>query len=227
MTLEQVGTEAPILLEPERSASVVQGIAPASPLGAFNRAGILSAADLHVASCLLRLAGESEETVGLGAAFAVRAPRVGHVYVDLASIRHTAAAGDDDDEATLEELPWPEPASWVDAMAASPLVASDPAGRTVDVPLVLEGSALYLNRLWRDEVAVADALLARITATPVSLGADASETLARLFPDDSSAEQRRAAATSIERRLAVVVGGPGTGQDHDRGPPPCRAVRGL
>jgi exodeoxyribonuclease V alpha subunit len=212
MTLDQVGAETPIVLEAQRSASVVQGVAPASLLGAFNRAGILSAADLHVASCLVRLAKESEVTVALGAAFAVRAPRVGHVYVDLASIRYTAAAGDDHDEATLEALLWPEPASWVDAMAASPLVASNPTGRSVDVPLVLEGSALYLNRLWRDEVAVADALLARTSAAPVILGADASEMLDRLFPDDSSSEQRHAAVTAFERRLAVIVGGPGTGK---------------
>ena len=58
----------------------------------FNEAGVLTAADLHVALRLGRLGESSDETVLLGAAFAVRAPRLGHVCVDLATIRTNTAA---------------------------------------------------------------------------------------------------------------------------------------
>ena len=57
----------------------------------FNEAGVLTAADLHVALRLGRLGDSSDEAVLLGAGFAVRAPRLGHVCVDLATIRDTAS----------------------------------------------------------------------------------------------------------------------------------------
>ena len=60
-------------------------------LRAFNRAGVLSAADVHVARRLGQLGSEDDEGVLLAVALAVRAPRLGHVHVDLESIRGTAA----------------------------------------------------------------------------------------------------------------------------------------
>ena len=77
-------------------------------LRAFNDAGVLSAADVHVAVRLTELAGEADEQVALGAAFAVRGPRLGHVLVDLATIRATATV-DADEPVDLSALPWPEP----------------------------------------------------------------------------------------------------------------------
>ena len=56
----------------------------------FNAAGVLDAADVHVARRLAALAGDHDEQVALAAALAVRGPRLGHVYVDLATIRETA-----------------------------------------------------------------------------------------------------------------------------------------
>ena len=57
----------------------------------FNEAGVVAAADVHVARWLARLGGESDETVLLAVALAVRGPRLGHVHVDLAQIRDNAA----------------------------------------------------------------------------------------------------------------------------------------
>ena len=65
-------------------------------LAAFNRAGVLSAADVHVARRLAQLAGEDDERVALAAALAVRGAPFGHVYVDLGAVRGRAA--DEDDE---------------------------------------------------------------------------------------------------------------------------------
>src|SRR3954453_17271831 len=100
----------------------------------FNEAGVLAPADVPVARRLAELAGERDETVVLAAALAVRAPRLGHVLVDLATIRDTAPV-DADEPVDLTALPWPEVGAWLAAVGASPLLG----------PLRLEGSALYLD----------------------------------------------------------------------------------
>jgi exodeoxyribonuclease V alpha subunit len=160
----------------------------------FNEAGVLAPADVHVAQRLTALAGESDESVALAVALAVRAPRLGHVYVDLATIHETATV-DTDEPVDLTALPWPEPDGWPERVAASPLLAG---------PLHLEGAALYLDRYWREERLVAADLRALMDvppAPPVDLGAR--------FEDP---RQRLAAETVLARRFAVIAGGPGTGK---------------
>jgi exodeoxyribonuclease V alpha subunit len=117
----------------------------------FNEAGLLAPADVHVAQRLAALAGEEDERVALAAALAVRGPRLGHVLVDLATIRDTATV-DAEEPVDLSALPWPE--DWIDAVARSPLVAVGEDGGP-DRPLRLVGSALYLDRYWREERQVA------------------------------------------------------------------------
>src|SRR5450759_339170 len=91
-------------------------------LAEFNRAGVLSSADVHVATALGRLGGERDEQVVLAVALAVRAVRYGSVCVDLGQVRTTAAA-DTEESVDLDLLPWPVPEQWYAACAASPLVA--------------------------------------------------------------------------------------------------------
>ncbi len=76
-------------------------------LGVFNEIGLLSAADVHVATRIAGLVGEESEAVLLAAALAVRGPRLGHVFVDLATIRDTASV-ESDEPVDLSALPWPE-----------------------------------------------------------------------------------------------------------------------
>jgi exodeoxyribonuclease V alpha subunit len=118
----------------------------------FNEIGVLSAADVHVAARLGELVGEDSEAVRLAVALAVRGPRLGHVFVDLATIRDTASV-ESDEPVDLSELPWPETEEWIRALGDSDLVAcgEDDAAR----PLRLLGTRLYLDRYWRDECAVA------------------------------------------------------------------------
>ncbi|HET6809936.1 MAG TPA: exodeoxyribonuclease V subunit alpha [Acidimicrobiales bacterium] len=192
-------------------ADFVLGVDEAGLIGAFNRAGVLAPADVHVALRLGRLGGDGDGLVALAAALAVRAPRVGHVLVDLATVRATAASEAEDD-VDFESLPWPEPGEWVGRVAASPLVSAGPDGPD-DRPLRLVGTALYLARYWRDEGAVAADLLARSRAAgPTVDGQVLAAGLDRLFPDDAGGEQRRAAEAAVRRRLAVIAGGPGTGK---------------
>jgi exodeoxyribonuclease V alpha subunit len=179
-------------------------------LGVFNRAGLLAAADVHVAGRLAHLAGEPSPQVALASALAVRGPRFGHVFTDLASVRDAAA--DLEEDIDLHALPWPDQEEWLDALTRSPMVSVGDAGRT-DRPLRLVGTALYLDRYWRDEGAVADDLLSRVARRRPRVDlAVLADGLARLFPDDTSGEQRWAAAAAVLRHFSVVAGGPGTGK---------------
>ncbi len=192
----------------------VVALGAAGSLQAFNRAGLLAASDVHVAARLTSLGGVSDELVLLGTAFAARAPRLGHVCVDLAAIEGTAStefASDADADADVDALPWPQPVAWLAAVSASPLVGDDR-------PLHLAGTNLYLDRLWRDEVQVAEDLGA--LASRPAAGVDRAllhSGLERMFqesPDDPDPErlQTIAAAVAVLRRVSVIAGGPGTGK---------------
>jgi exodeoxyribonuclease V alpha subunit len=184
--------------------------APA-PLRPWNEAGVLIAADVHVARRLCALASEADGDVLLGAAMAVRALRFGHVCADLSMVAATAVS---DVEPGVEpaELPWPEAGVWLGRLSASPLVAPGEEG-AFERPLRLIGTRLYLDRYWRQERQVAADLLARNEASVDTDANVLTEGLARLWPEGPGTdEQRRAARLAVTRRLAVVAGGPGTGK---------------
>ncbi len=179
-------------------------------LAAFNQAGVLAASDVHVARRLAELAGEEDEAVWLAAALAVRGPRLGHVLVDLESIRQTAAV-DADEPVDVSTLAWPA-AGWGARVAASRLVVSGEEDVESTCPLRLVGSWLYLERYWREERQVAADL--RSASQPADVAIDVlADGLGRLFAGEpADSRQRLAAATAVLRRLAVVAGGPGTGK---------------
>jgi exodeoxyribonuclease V alpha subunit len=198
----------------ERDPHDVRQVPRASGLlRSFNEAGVLVAADIHVALRLAELADETDETVLLAAALAVRGPRLAHVHVDLASIRETATV-ETDEPFDLSTLEWPPADEWVIRVAASRLVA---VGEEEDTdptrPLRLVGTWLYLDRYWREERQVAADLtaLSRDESTHVDT-ALLHGGLARLFADQTDSRQCLAAASAVLRRLAVVAGGPGTGK---------------
>ena len=176
-------------------------------LAQFNAAGVLAAADVHVAAAF----GIDDEDVALAVALAVRGPRLGHVLVDLERIRETAAV-DTDETVELAALPWPEPESWIERLARSRLVAVGDDAPQPDRPLRLVGSSLYLDRYWREERQVAADL--RALAQPAT-GVDEAvlaDGIARLFAGETDGRQAEAAAAAVRQRLAVVAGGPGTGK---------------
>jgi exodeoxyribonuclease V alpha subunit len=183
-------------------------------LGEFNRAGVLAAADVHVAVELGRLAGVSDPAALLAVALAVRAPRLGNVFVDLATVSRTATVEDAPGD-QVSGLRWPQPSGWLERVRAlSRLVALGDEVTPEDVrPLRLIGSRLYLDRYWREERQLA-AGLAWFAARPLR-SVDSvwlAAGLARLFPDPADQLQRAAAACLVLRSLAVVAGGPGTGK---------------
>ena len=172
----------------------------------FNEAGVLSAADVHVAVRLGRFGGEQDDQVLLAAALAVRAPRLAHVCVDLDAVRASATV-DREDGVDLDALAWPKDVEeWTRSVAASPLAAADVA------PLRLEGTLLYLDRYWTQERDVADDLTRLAVAADGVDEAVLTAGLQRLFADQADGRQTLAAATAVLRRFAVIAGGPGTGK---------------
>ena len=179
-------------------------------LAEFGEAGVLAPADVHVATRLAALAGETDERVLLAAALTVRGTRQGSVVLDLATAADTIVA--DTDEADGGEpvaLPWPAVDGWVPACAASPLVTGSAGGP----PLRLVGTRLWLDRYWHQEVQVADDLLRRSDDPPHDVDATALQAdLDELFADAVDDDQRQAVAVAAVSRVAVVAGGPGTGK---------------
>ncbi len=180
-------------------------------LAVFNVAGVLDVADVQVARRMGRLAAVTDDEVLFAAALAVRAPRLGHVRADLATIAGTADA-DEDSWVDVGCLPWPEPQAWVRRVAASDLVGTDR-------PLRLEGTALYLDRYWAQERQVAADLRERAGSSgdgPHAAVVDIevlAHGLDRLFGGNDEPDLARAAAAmAVQRRLTVIAGGPGTGK---------------
>jgi exodeoxyribonuclease V alpha subunit len=185
----------------------------------FIDAGVLASADVHAIALTAPRFGEDDVERMLGLAFAARAPRVSHPGVDLASVqRHI-----DVDEG--DHLPWPDDmAAWAARTLASPMVGGpdddlkpfvrQPRSSAPDAPLLLT------RRMFVEQRRVATALMARAgRQVPESARiADLDATLARLFPtsgqgtDGPDGEAARAVRLAATKRLALIVGGPGTGK---------------
>ena len=160
-------------------------------LATFNAAGVLNAADVHVAQRCCALENESDELVALAVALAVRALREGSVCVDLTTVADDIGG----------DLPWPAPAELIAAVAASPL-----AGKAIRLE---HERLLYLDRYWREEQQVCTDLLALSAQAAQSVG---DGELERLFPPPGFAEQRAAAQLALTQPVTVLTGGPGTGK---------------
>ncbi len=170
----------------------VEAIAATGLLRAFGDAGVLEAADVHVAQRLTALTGDPDERVALAIALVVRALRGGSVCVDLRSVE--AQIG-------MADLPWPAADDWMAAVRSSPLLGSPPVLR-------LFGDLLYLDRYWLEEEQVCVDLLALSVSGAMG---DVPAPIERLFPPGYE-EQRTAAEIALSQAVTVLTGGPGTGK---------------
>ena len=182
------------LFEPTSEADWRMTRAGAGLLATFNSGHLLNASDVHVATRLGELGGESDERVLLAVALAVRAVRRGSVCLDLASAPESAP-----------QLPWPDPVAWQEAVVASPLVAAGVVRWDLD--------RLYLDRYHRLETQVCDDLQARtdVAETPVD-EARLSATASLLSRTQVSEQQLLAAMSVARHRTTILTGGPGTGK---------------
>ncbi|MCA1008223.1 exodeoxyribonuclease V subunit alpha [Rhodococcus hoagii] len=191
----------------------------------FNEAGVLEAADVHVALRLAALGGETSEPVHLATALAVRAVRSGSVCLDLDRIREvTVEVKPDGTQIDPATLPWPDDAVVAEGLRSSPLVVGSDRGPLRPLRLVehRDGDLLYLDRYYRQEQAVRRILDERALGYP-----DVDEELLQagldeLFRDDQDSSrpsdapdrQRIAAAVAATNWTSVIAGGPGTGKTH-------------
>ena len=185
----------------------------------FNEAGVLVAADVHVATRVCSLGGETSEEVMLAAALAVRAVRSGSVCLDLRRMRDVSV--DNATEEELTSLPWPEPSEIVAALRLSALVIGGNAGplrplRLVDTD---DGELLYLDRYFLQEQTIRRVLDERASTWPPADLKAVRTRLDSLFVDEhgpTSApdRQRIAAALAATQWTTVIAGGPGTGKTH-------------
>ena len=188
-------------------------LAAAGLLADFSEAGVLEAADVHVARRIGALGQETSERVLLAAALAVRAVRLGSTCLELARLRDVAV--DEESDVDVTALPWPAPADVVTALRASPLVAGSPRGALTPLRLVDtdSGPLLYLDRYWRQEQSVREVLDLRARSRPDVDVLALQQGLARLFPDAVAPDRQRvAAALAATRWTTVLAGGPGTGK---------------
>ena len=148
-------------------------------LATFNAEHLLNASDVHVATRIGELGGESDDRVLLAVALAVRAVRRGSVCLDLATAHESAP-----------QLSWPDPAAWQEAVVASPLVEAGVVRWDLD--------RLYLDRYHRLETQVCDDLRARTDAIETPVDESRLEATAALLRGRPG--QRAAAAGRDERR---------------------------
>ncbi|MCY7400789.1 MAG: exodeoxyribonuclease V subunit alpha [Nocardioides sp.] len=164
-------------------------------LADFNRAGVLTAADVHVATNLGRLGGEADPSVLLAVALAVRAVRHGSVCLELAVVAESLADLD---------LAWPEPVEWSAAVGRSPLLAAG--------VVHWEHGLLHLDRYHEQETQVLADLQSRQGNVGVVDPDLLEQSLVRVFPDAVAQEQRQACRRAATQATTVITGGPGTGK---------------
>lgn len=192
--------------------------------------GVLGALDRHFAEAIARLGGEHDARVLLAAALASQKVQAGHVCLDLPQLcREEDLVGGDSGPLRVA---WPEPQTWLAALRASPLIATDER----PAPLHLDADGrLYLRRYYEHERGLATAIRQRVAHARADIdervlhaGLDrlfgpeprrSHEATGRaqldLFEPGAAGEpdgQRLAARRAVERAFCVVSGGPGTGK---------------
>ncbi|MCY3812521.1 MAG: exodeoxyribonuclease V subunit alpha [Gammaproteobacteria bacterium] len=178
----------------------------ADHLRALTEAGVLADIDLYFGESMADLGGTP--AVCLSAAAVSAMYRAGHACLPLAEAGKPIAAvvpraTSDGDEATgrATQVRLPTHDAWRDALAASPVVASDGAFDPPR-PLVLDRDRLYLHRLHQAECRLAERVLELATRRAREPAADA--TGFPQIPDD--------AVQAALDGLCIVTGGPGTGK---------------
>lgn len=178
----------------------------ADHLRALTEAGVLADIDRYFGESMADLG--ATPTVCLSAAAVSAMYRAGHACLPLAEAgrpvaevvpRATIDGGEATDGATQVRLPAPD--AWRDALAASPVVASN-GNLDPPRPLVLDRDRLYLHRLHRAECRLAARMLALATRRSSAPARDATG-----FSDIPE----RAVEAALDG-LCIVTGGPGTGK---------------
>ena len=212
---------------PSPVGTSAEGSAALQCLRPFRKAGVLEAIDVLVVAELGGLLAEEDPEVLLALSLAVRAPRHGHVCVELRelSVEQLLTTRDEESMPARDGLRLPlDRGEWIERVARSPLVTSgrlDAEAGALARPFVLDAELLYTDCNYGYQKRLAEQLGERMRG--LSAVADAAllqRGLEALFGDGSLGSrtsspidrQRLAAATAVLRSLTVISGGPGTGK---------------
>jgi exodeoxyribonuclease V alpha subunit len=172
--------------------------------------GLLRDLDVAVARFLQRQCPQAGNEVLLLAAFTSHQQASGHLCLDLNNRELATQLWGSNPPPALTALLPGNVDDWLRQLQQSALVSEN--GGT---PLVLDGGRLYLRRNWSREVAVAEAIKARLASGgPVPVAA-LREALTKLFPgaDESHTDwQQVACALAVRGGIGIITGGPGTGK---------------
>lgn len=171
----------------------------------LRESGVLDALDVRFADLVARRGGPGAAALAVPAALTSALRRRGHVCMDLArppAAWFAAAFGAEAPDAPEFSKGWKLSAGQFPTLGK-------PGDRA---PLILDGTRLYLHRLWTCQHDLAVRLAARAFAPPVPIPAAVAKALDAAFPGSSQAGQLAAARAVVSRSLAVISGGPGTGK---------------
>jgi len=158
--------------------------------------GILSEGTVRLARHLGYLYGEDRDLVIMAAACTITALAAGSVCFDLDQARQWQSD---------HPIDWPDTDPWLEAIASSPMVSTDPEAR--DRPLLLDRRSVYLTRYWAEQEKIVGWFSSHLdpAASPT-----AQDSLDLFFPDPS--DQKQAARLATQSSVCVIAGGPGTGK---------------
>ena len=181
-------------------------------------AGVLADIDRYFALLMSDL-GASEE-VALAAAVTSAMHRGGHTCLDLKETRRPIVElVEQPDAAPSDPLPGalagarlPPAPELRAALRPSPVATEAEIARESPRPLVLDLGKLYLHRLFVAEFLLAERMLG-LANNHVSV-AGSARVVERVFApgEDRTEEADAAIRATLERRLCIVTGGPGTGK---------------
>lgn len=182
------------------------------------KAGLLRDLDVQLVKSLLRIYDtQAHPLVQAVLALASRASGDGHVCLDLMQpdwyiFKFLHLANPDaemgTDRTALQNI-LPAPPDTIQGLKDCPKLVDTNSG---DQPFVLDQRGrLYLRRFWEYEKQVAERLRDMANQTTGRHAADYDAQISAIVPA-LSARQKDAIHTALERRLAIITGGPGTGK---------------
>lgn len=189
-------------------------------------AGVLNESELLIVDSVAGRFGEDDPDVLVALALALRAPRCGHVGVNLREVQSEMVADQDLDNQTgrddTQPYVWPaDLRAWERRVLASSMVAGyEAAGEPR--PFVFQrrsadDTLLMTRRMGWEQQRLADALRGLCEGVPalevddavIEAGIERFGAVQKTAIDDQG---RAAIRTAARRRLTVVTGGPGTGK---------------
>ncbi len=155
---------------------------------------------------------DHQEAIALLGAMTLAAVRQEHSCLDLQAWRQRPRLDDD-----TSPLPSPfTPEEWLERLRQQPRIASEDLNRRTPLVFVPDLKLVYLHKYRQYEKTIADFIRHRLPATacPPPLSPETVHGANDFFANSNLNDdpQQQAAALAVNRRFAIITGGPGTGK---------------